>query len=307
MATIDLGTPPAPAPGVLESLPRRISLTLPELRLLAEYAGGAPLPFETPQGADPALDGRLGRTPASEEADAYAAAVASLHEPHSSLARRGLLVDTAADEGLVGAVGLLATPALALDLDVAVADARVKAWHRQRDGAVATLATTDGLVFELAWFPIGQWADELARVAVLPEDQPMHDSGVPGSVDLPYELADAAVEAVRSHRADLLPVLVADHPGRIRRPDGTAVPDREVVALLSALATEPGGRLRALVADVSATTTTVVGVMSWVLLSDGWRTVRPCRVEGVDRIEVREVGPGDLAAELAPVLAEVLG
>ncbi len=79
-----------------------------------------------------------------------------------------------------------------------------------------------------------------------------------------------------------------------------------MVALLSALATEPAGRLRALVADVSAATTTVVGVVSWVLLADGWRALRPRRADGTDRIEVRHVEPGDLAVELAPVLAEVL-
>ena len=214
VATIDLGTPPAPPLGLLESLPRRISLTLPELRLVAECAGGAPLPFEEAPEADPAFGGRLGRTPAAEDTDAYARAYASLHEPHSSLARRGLLVDTAADESLLGAVGLLATPTLALDLDVGVAGARVKAWHRQRAGAVASLATTDGLVFELAWFPTDQWADELSRVAVLPEDHPVRTSAVPERVDLPYELVDAAVEAVRSHRPDLLSVLVAEHDTR---------------------------------------------------------------------------------------------
>lgn len=305
MATIDLGTPPPPAPAALEAMPRRISLSRPELELLATYAGGAPLPFEEAPVADPALDARLGRTPSSDEAAAYAAVLGSLHDPHSSLARRGLLVDTAADEGLVGAIGLLATPALALDLDVAVGDSRVKAWHRQRGDAVASLATTDGLVFELAWFSTSQWADELARVAVLPEDHPVHGSSLPAYVDLPYSLVDAAAEAVRSHRADLLSVLVGEHPGQTRYADGTIVPDLAAVELLSALSTEPAGRLRALVADVSAASTTEVGVVSWVLLADGWRALRPWRTDGADRIEVAAVRPADLAGELAPVLAEV--
>lgn len=305
VATVDLGTPPAPPLGVLDSLPRRISLTYPELRLIAASAGDAPLPFEDAPDRGPGLGGRLGRTAAAAEADAYLAALGSLHEPHSSLARRGLLVDTEADEGLLGAVGLLAAPSLALDLDVAVDGARVKAWHRHRAGAVASLATTDGLVFELAWFPTDQWADELARVAVLPEEHPVRRSGLPSYVDLPYALADAAAEAVRSHRADLLSVLVAEHPGQTRYADGSVVPDLEVVALLSALATEPAGRLRALAADVSTASTTVVGVVSWVLLADGWRALRPRRTDGADRVEVAAVRPGDLATELAPVLAEV--
>lgn len=293
MAIIDLGTPPAAPRGLLESLPRRITVTLPELRLLAEHAGGAPLPFDATGEPDVSLDGRLGRTPARTEDEAYAVAVQGLHEPRSSLARRGLLVDTAADEALCGAVGLLATPALALDLDVSVGTARARAWHRQRDGAVASLATTDGLVFELAWFPIEKWADELARVAVLPEDHAGRGSAVPERVDLPYELLDAAVEAVRAHRSDLLPVLAADDP--------------DLVPVLAALATEPVGRLRALVADVSTSAPSVVGVVSWVLLADGWRALRPCRADGVDRIEVRAVRPAELATELAPVLAEVTG
>ena len=46
MVSVDLGTPPAPPASVLDGLPRRLPLTLPELRLAAERAGGAPLPFE---------------------------------------------------------------------------------------------------------------------------------------------------------------------------------------------------------------------------------------------------------------------
>ena len=61
------------------------------------------------------------------------------------------------DEGLLGAVGLLATPELALDLDIVAGSVQAKAWHRQAGGAVATLSTVDGIVFELAWFPTGLW------------------------------------------------------------------------------------------------------------------------------------------------------
>ena len=59
--------------------------------------------------------------------------------------------------------------------------------------AVAALATADGLVFELAWFGTDVWASELARVAVVPEELPSAGSRVPGHLDLPFELADAAV------------------------------------------------------------------------------------------------------------------
>lgn len=305
MATIDLGTPHPPTSGALEALPRRISLTRLELGVLTGCAGDAPLPFDEIVAGGRDLDGRLGPTPSSGEAAAYTAALGSLHDARSSLARRGLLVDTAADEALCGAIGLLATPALALDLDVAVDGARVKAWHRQRAGAVASLATTDGLVFELAWFSTDQWADELARVAVLPEDHPVRESALPAYVDLPFSLVDAAAEAARSNRSDLLSVLVSEHPGQTRYADGSTVPDLEVVALLAALGSEPVGRLRALVADVSTPSPAEVGVVSWALLADGWRALRPWRTEGLDRVEVAAVSPADLANELAPVLAEV--
>ena len=56
MVTIDLTTPPAPAASFLDGMARRLALTLPELRLVAELAGGAPLPFDL-QPADDAAPG----------------------------------------------------------------------------------------------------------------------------------------------------------------------------------------------------------------------------------------------------------
>src|SRR5687768_2249465 len=184
MVTIDLGTPPAPAASMLDGLPRRLPLTLSELRLVAEKAGGAPLPFEmaVPATTHP-LEDRLGETRGSAEEAAYSAALDALHEPADSLGRRQLLVDGRLDPGLAGAVGLLATPDLAVDLDVVVEGVQVKAWHRQSDDGVATLSTADGLVFEIAWMPLAHWADELGRVAALPRDLPMTASDVPPSVD----------------------------------------------------------------------------------------------------------------------------
>ncbi len=306
MTTIDLSTPAPPPSSLLDALPRRVSLTLPELQLVAERAGGAPLPFDvTAPGAASSIEDRLGASRGTTETRAYLAAVAALHEPASSLSRRGLLVADVVDDGLLGAVGLLATPTYALDLDVAVEQVQVKAWHRAKDDAVATLATSDGLVFELAWFPTSAWPDELARVGVLPEDLALRESAVPASVDLPYELVDAALEAGAGGRPDLLQVLVSQHEGQVVDAAGRPFAAGEVPGLLQALGTEAQGRLRALVADVSSEPTTVVGVRSWVLLADGWRTLHPHRAGGTARVEIRAVGPADLAADLAPVLAAV--
>lgn len=307
MTLIDLSAPAPDPAGILDALPRRLALTLPELRAVAAAAGDAPLPFEVRAPAGPSgLDSRLGESRGTTDASAYAAALAALHDPTSSLARRGL-VDPAGrlDPGLAGAVGLLASPAVAVDLEIAAAGVHARAWHRQSAGAVATLATVDGLVFELAWFPAAQWPIELARIAALPEEVVVRDSAVPHLVRLPYELADAAAEAVRSDRPDLLPVLADQHPETFTDAAGEPLGRVDAGAVLRGLAVEARGRLRALVVDASVMPTTTVGIVSWTLLADGWHALRTLRGEAGDLVEVRRVESADLAADLAPVLAEV--
>ena len=306
MPTIDLSTPPPAPTTLLDGLPRRVTLTLPELQHVAERAGGAPLPFEQarPHRAD-ALEGRLGSSRATAEEEAYAAALASLHDPEESLARRGLLGEVGEDTGLIGAVGLLATPQTALDLDVTAEGVRARAWHRRAGDAVAALSTVDGIVFELAWFHTSRWADELARAAVLPEECPLTDSEVPAHLDLPFDLADAASEAARSGRGDLVPVLADQADGAALGADGQPLGEALTTAVLNALTTESRGRLRVLVADLTGEETAVIGVVSWTLLADGWHALRPREVDGRPRIQVAAVSPADLATELAPVLAEV--
>ncbi|WP_323792498.1 hypothetical protein [Nocardioides sp.] len=310
MSTIDLSTP-SPAPrSLLGSLPRRVALTLPELQEVARRAGDAPLPFDLAESAPAdALESRLGESRACVEDEAYATALAALHDPVDSLTRRGLISsDGTLEEGLAGAVGLLATPQVALDLDLGVQGEslrQVKAWHRQSGDAVASLATGDGLVFELAWFPTTAWPAELARVAVLPEDHSKRASQVPPVVDLPFELADAAVEAGSHGRSDLLQVLISRHEGDVLDGEGRPLPQAEVPGVLDALGRESRGRLRALVADVSRSTTTVVGVRSWVLLADGWRTLHSHHGGEPARVEIRSITAAELAVDLAPVLAEV--
>lgn len=309
MTTIHLTAPAATTAdrSALDALPRRVALTLPELRLLAAEAGDAPLPFEprTPsEGANP-LESRLGQRRSAGSDDAYASALAALPDPSDSLTRRGLLTDGRADAGLVGALGLLATPEIALDLDVSAGGVQARAWHRQAGGAVATLATVDGLVFELAWFSAGQWADDLARVPVVPEEVTLTHSEVPAHLDLPYELVDAAGEALREGRDDLIPVLVAHHTGEIHDGTGTALTDAAVVAAVTQLHAETQGRLRGLVARVDHEHTTEVGVLSWLLLADGWRALRAHGDAAAPRVEISRVEPSDLAPALAPILAEV--
>ena len=313
MTTIDLSTPPAVPAGLLAALPRRMTLTLPELRLLAERAGGAPLPFDlaapSPSAGASELDAVPGESRTAPEDEAFAAALSTLREPSASLTRRGLLGEEGGVEGgLLGAVGLLATPDTAVDLDVAVAGVRARAWHRQAGDAVAALATVDGLVFELAWFHTSHWAAELGRAPVLPEDCPVGVSAVPRQLDLPYELADAAAEAVRGGRSDLVEVLVSRHAGEVLGPDGP-LGDAAASAVLVALATECQGRLRVLAADCTSGGTGVIGVVSWTLLADGWHALRSRHSDqagqGVHRVELTAVEPSELPLFVAPVLAEV--
>lgn len=301
MPTIDLSTPPSRQPGLLEALPRRVTLTLPELRLLAERAGGAPLPFQTvtAPGSSP-LEGRLGESRATTEDAAYLQALESLHDPEESLGTRGLLDES---EGLIGAIGLLATPATAIDLDIAAGPTQARVWHRSDGPAMASLATVDGLVFELVWGASTQWAEEIARIAVIPEELTLTTSQVPAVVTLPFPLADAAAEAVHSGRPDLLAVLAAQYDGDVTASGGRTLSTAEATVVLGALAGEARGRLRALVTQVGDSPAPI-GVVSWTLLNDGWHAVRP-RFGAEPRIEICLVTAADLAAELAPVLAEV--
>jgi hypothetical protein len=306
MVTIDLTSPSTRPASFLDGLPRRIALTLPELRLAARTAGDAPLPFDLSEAAGPgALEGRLGQSRGTADEAAYASALGSLHDPAETLRRRGLLTDAGLDAGLAGAIGLLATPRLALDIDVAAAGSQVKAWHRQADGAVATLATCDGIVFELAWFPADQWPGELARIAAIPDGVDLRDSDVPATMDLPFQLVDAIGEALRSGRSDLVPVLVEQHGEGVLDADAARIPDGDAVSAVAAVHAEGRGRLRVLAAEVADASTTSVGVASWVLLADGWHSLTPHQEDSGPRVTVRRVAPDDLATELAPVLAQV--
>ena len=289
---------------------RRLALTLPELRLVAELAGGAPLPFDLPSGADEAVDagslsGRLGQSRGSVEDSAYTDALGTLHDPEDTLRRRGLVTDAGADPGVVGAVGLLATPRLALDIDVAAGATQVKAWHRQAGGAVASLSTCDGIVFELAWFPVRP-VDHRARPGhgrprrtcrSAPRTcPPTSTSPTPSPTRSARRSAPAAPTWCRCWSASADGVVLAD---------GDELGDAEAADAVSAVHTEGRGRMRILAAEVSERATTSVGVVSWVLLRDGWHSLTPRHDDDGARVAVARVDPDDLATELAPVLAQV--
>jgi hypothetical protein len=305
MSTFDLTSTPPPET-LLEGLPRRATLTLPELRHAATLAGRAPLPFDITEAATTGgLDDRMGGVPTSADDAAYHAAIGSLHEPADSLARRGLAADGTLDAGVAGALGVLATPRVAVEIDVRIGEVQAKSWQRAVAGAVSSLSTVDGIVFDLAWFDPRQWPLELARVAVLPEDVTAQTSQVPDLLDVPFDLLNAVGEALAHGRPELVPVLAAHHSGEVIDGDGRPLADAEVVAILTAFFAEARGRLRLLATQVADQPRVPVGVVSWVLLADRWRTLRPHRDDDQSRVEIRGVDAADLAAAAAPVLATV--
>lgn len=297
----------AALPTSVSEAPRRIGLSLPELQHAAAAAGGTPLPFEIRDAAPAsAMEARLGTTPATARDSAYRSALAGLPEPNRSLTQRGLLAGEALDEGLAGALGLLGSPSVVLDLDVRVGEVQLRGWHRRRGDTVAMLSTIDGVVFELAWCHVDGWPAELARVSAPSAEWQQGQSVVPSYVDLPWELAEAASEAIATDRNDLVPVLVARHSGQTLGTDGAVLPDAEVIRLLTGMAIEAHGRLRAIVGRVRPDAQDVVGLCARTLLADGWRALRPHGDE-VRRLEMTAAGPESLAADLAPLLAKAVG
>lgn len=311
MATVDLSQPTRPvADHLLAELPRRLTLTLPELTLAAELAGGAPLPFAH-QSSRPgyALPADSMDPGTSVEDRAYATALATLPPARETLSTRGLLLDgsegrSGLEPGLAGAVGLLAAGTLGLDLDVRVGEQRVRAWHRQGGPAVASLATADGLVFELSWFGVPNWPAELARVAHLPPDLPTGTSRVPDELCTPFALLDAVGEALRSGRPELVGVLVGNSSLSVSA-DGRPLSAADAEAALCAVHEETRGRLRVLAAPLGASSEPRVGLVSWLLLADAWHEVAPDPDDTEPRVRLRRVAPTGLAAAVAPVLEAV--
>ena len=291
MTTIDLGPAPAAPTEPWAGVPRRVGLTVPELTQACESIG-APLPFEAATHHNDGLDARLGRSRSAAEDEALERAFDGFGVGATSLQRRDLLdADETLDAGIAGALGLLATPEIVIDLDVVVDGLRGRAWHRQKGEAAASLATVDGLVFELSWYPSAAWATELGRTATLSGDTARMTSSVPEQLEVPFAVADAVFEALRTGRGDLVPVLT----------EGDVV----LASALEALSTETHGRLRAVVATTADPESSLIGTVSWSLVNDGWRSMRTVSRDGELTLLITSVEPSELAADLAPVLAEV--
>lgn len=323
-------------------LPVRTRLSLAELDLLVDRLGNPRLPLDLDgtthddEAAD-RLQERLADGAPSVGQRAHglvrAAGDQARREPATLAARLtevGLLDDGGTPVGdVVAAFGVLAAPEALLVLDLAVrreaGEARLRSWFAVTGSQVVQLSTVSGVVLELAWYDVVELPDALARAAAVDEDtdgaadstddsdggdhDPVAEVGSP--LELPFELFTDGTEAVRRGREDLLAELVRIAPGAVRV-DGAELAPAAAAGAVTALEQAARGRLRVLVTAPASGPQTepagrrTVGVVSWLRVGAGWRSLTPLTVAGVPTVRIATVTGADLARGLAPVLAEVV-
>lgn len=290
--------------------PRRDVLSRAALDRLAAVAG-VPSPVAALLGgsADAGLGERLGAASRPGPADAEAA--------EDALVSAGLLASGAPTERGRALLDVWHAPTLAVELELLVAlrsgTVRVRSRHHSLAGWVVCLSTADGEVFELGRLAADDWWLELARAAHVDPGalRPARGGGeaVPDVVETPWELLLATGEAVRRRRHDLLDQLVSDHSGTTLTgdaPDAVRVADdRDVRRWHERLETTSRGRLHAAVMGRGGQGRPGGGVVEWVLLPDGWRSLRPFTRDGWTMVRIERREPSDLPGELSLLAAEV--
>lgn len=236
---------------------RRVSLTLAELLVAARGAGDVPLPLRlsTPT---PRLAARLASAPHDNDwigrAHADAAPAGGAEQ---ALAARGLISDGRLTPELGLALRHLAGARGSVVIDVRRDDEAVRTWLAVEGRLVARLSSGDARHYELGWFDLGRWGDEVARIARV-ED-------APEATDLPA--------AVTMSMRDL-------------RSSGKDGDD-----LLGGVLGGVHGRLRVCAADRASGRSPMVA--SWLLSHGRWFELRPGRRATV-RVVARTAA--DLAA-----------
>ena len=341
MGLVDLTDGPAAT-----VVPARLLLQLDELALLARLAGDVPLPVTTslpdaPDGSSRMEQRLSGGDPTAEEAattllreQLRGADPEAEHGAGARLREAQLLTDGGVlPDDLASALAQLGAPEVMITLDLAVrrrgGETPLRSWFAVSGHRVVQLATVNGLRYELAWYAAANLRDALERAATveLPAEPDSPAGDLPDVVRLPYDLMIAGVEAVRTDREDLLDELVRMHTGQVTRGavghgQGEPVDDDTARGWVRLLETGARGRMRLLaaaadrVADdpapeaapdpVTDVREPVVGLLSFLLLPDGWRWLEPRSDGPVPAIAVRRVAPDRLGQVLAPVLAEVL-
>ncbi|WP_323792312.1 hypothetical protein [Nocardioides sp.] len=310
-------------------VPVVVELSLAELLVLSEQSGGARLPLDLASFLEPdsddgedLLEQRLdGATPSPRQrarTQLRAAVDEARERPEPSTARlveAGLLDHAGTPtRGVVSALSLLAAPEALLVLDLAVTrgrgEDRLRSWFAVAGSHVAQLSTASGLVVELSWYDVGGLPAALARAATVDEGPGAkdHGAGVGSPLRLPFELFSDGTEAVRRGRPDILAELVRLAPPATWVAGEEVAPER-VGALVANLEEAVSGRLRVLVTTPEAEGDAgrrKAGVVSWLRLGGGWRSLVPLVREGVPLVEITAVTPRDLARSVGPVLAQVL-
>ena len=269
--------------------------------------------------ADDGLGERLGA--ASTGGPGAAGSDAADEAAEEALASAGLLGSGTLTEQGRAVLDVWHAPTLAVELELLVAlrsgTVRVRSRHHSRGGWVVCLSTADGEAFELSRLATDAWWLELARAAHVDTRtwRPARATAgavpdvVPDIMETPWELLLATGEAVRRRRHDLLDQLVSDHagttlaggaPGTVRVAD-----DRDVRRWLERLETASRGRLHAAVMGRSGRGRPGAGVVEWVLLPDGWRSLRPFIRDGWTMVRIERREAADLPRELSLLAAEV--
>ena len=291
--------------------PRRVRLTRAAVDRLAELTG-VPSPVASVLapvgGAAGDMVGRLG-----DDVPAPAVPVADLDE---ALVAASLVADGVPTEEGRAVLAVWHAPALAVELEVLVrlrrGTVRVRSWHRNLDDWVVCLSTGDGLAFELTWLAAEDWWLELGRaahvdLATLRESE--YAAPLPAVVETPWELLLATGEAVRRHRTELLDVMVADHTGTTLAGDSPGMletaADTDVRLWHEQLESDSRGRLHAAVMGRDRRGRPGVGIVEWVLLGDGWRSLTPVTRDGWTMVRIERRSVVDLPRELAVRAAEV--
>jgi hypothetical protein len=211
-------------------------------------------------------------------------------DPAAELRFRGLLsAEGRLDAGLVGTLGCFAAPEVFVDLVLGRPGGSFRAWHRLLGTRVVALARC-GDRAELGWWDDRRWAGELARLVAPPaSSNAAGDSAARRRV--PAELLLGCGAALRLGRPELLAELVTRH-------DAAAVAAQ--VRLLHAAAR---GRLLVTVAGVRRDGRRTLGLLSWVLLPDGWRELVPAVGGAEPVVAVDRVDPTDLGSRVARLVA----
>ena len=297
-------------------VPRRVRLPRAAVDRFAALTG-VPSPAGQMLTPDTSLDGlgeRLGEVVGgSEPVEAPATGVTDHDE---TLVAAGLVDAGVPTEQGRAVLTVWHAPALAVELELLVSLARGKvrarSWHRNLDDWVVCLSTGDGRVFELTWLSADDWWLELGRAAHVDTRtlRPAPDAGpVPDVIETPWELLLATGEAVQRRRPELLDQMVSDHSGATIAGDRLdsleTADDGDVRRWHEQLESTSRGRLHAAVMGRSGRGRPGAGIVEWVLLHDGWRSLTPFTRDGSTMVRIERMGAVDLPRALAVRAAEV--